>query len=116
VKEGKYAYIAEKSLLEIMASKDCELHIAKEEFLPLQYGVGLPNECVHFFIRIKIIAKHVVVGNKIFLKHEKCVIMHFNFTPSPVFFTIFMQKMRDLNIAILDLSQFLALICEPTEY
>ena len=44
VKEGKYAYIAEKSLLEIMASKDCELHIAKEEFLPLQYGVGLPND------------------------------------------------------------------------
>jgi hypothetical protein len=44
VKEGKYAYIAEKSLLEIIASKNCELHIAKEEFLPLQYGIGLPNE------------------------------------------------------------------------
>jgi hypothetical protein len=42
--EGKYAYIAEKSLLEIIASKNCELHIAKEEFLPLQYGIGLPNE------------------------------------------------------------------------
>lgn len=44
VKEGKYAYIAEKSLLEIIASRNCELHIAKEEFLPLQYGIGLPNE------------------------------------------------------------------------
>jgi hypothetical protein len=57
VKEGKYAYIAEKSLLEIMASKDCELHIAKEEFLPLQYGVGLfnffPLSCILFHFHTK---------------------------------------------------------------
>ncbi|CAC5371236.1 GRIN [Mytilus coruscus] len=43
LRENYYAYIAEKSYFEIESSSDCDLHIAKEEFLPLQYAIGLPN-------------------------------------------------------------------------
>ncbi|VDI62980.1 Hypothetical predicted protein [Mytilus galloprovincialis] len=43
VKEGQYAYIAEKSYLEAVVSEDCDLGMTKEEILTLQYGVGLSN-------------------------------------------------------------------------
>ncbi|XP_063406491.1 glutamate receptor ionotropic, kainate 4-like isoform X2 [Mytilus trossulus] len=43
IREDNYAYIAEKSFFEIEATFDCDLQIAKEEFLPLQYAIGLPN-------------------------------------------------------------------------
>ncbi|XP_076082815.1 glutamate receptor ionotropic, kainate 4-like isoform X1 [Mytilus galloprovincialis] len=43
LREGNYAYIAEKSYFEIEASFDCDLKRVNEEFLPLQYAIGLPN-------------------------------------------------------------------------
>ncbi|CAC5371233.1 GRIK3 [Mytilus coruscus] len=43
VKEDHYAYIAEKSYLEVVVSEDCELAMTTEEILTVQYGVGLSN-------------------------------------------------------------------------
>ena len=43
VKEGKYGYIGERSYSDIITSESCDLQVADEEFLPLQYGFGLPR-------------------------------------------------------------------------
>ncbi|KAL8618362.1 hypothetical protein ACOMHN_047434 [Nucella lapillus] len=41
---GEYALIADKTTLEGWAKQDCSLELTRETFLPIEYGVGLPND------------------------------------------------------------------------
>ncbi|XP_033760424.1 glutamate receptor-like [Pecten maximus] len=40
---GGYAYIGDKTQMEIKMAKECSLLISDDEFMPLQYAFGLPN-------------------------------------------------------------------------
>ena len=41
VLDGGYAYINDKSSMQIVMQKYCDLALAREEFLPLHYAIGL---------------------------------------------------------------------------
>ena len=43
VLDGDYAYIADKTQMDIRMSTECSLQTIKEEFLPMQYAIGLQN-------------------------------------------------------------------------
>lgn len=43
VLDGNYAYIGDKTQMEIRMSTECTLQTIEEEFLPLQYALGLQN-------------------------------------------------------------------------
>ncbi|KAK7480358.1 hypothetical protein BaRGS_00028405 [Batillaria attramentaria] len=47
VKAGKYAYIGEMSTMLLFLKSECDLFIIKEQFLPLQYAVGLVNDSAY---------------------------------------------------------------------
>ncbi|OWF41423.1 Glutamate receptor ionotropic, kainate 2 [Mizuhopecten yessoensis] len=40
---GGYAYIGDKTQMEIKMAEECSLLISDDEFMPLQYALGLPN-------------------------------------------------------------------------
>merc|ERR1739838_639107 len=42
-KNSRYAYIAEKSYLDIKVNEDCELVTVKKDFYPLLYAIGVPE-------------------------------------------------------------------------
>lgn len=44
VKEGGYAYMNDKSGMVKWVSKECDLVLIKEEFFPMTYAIGLPND------------------------------------------------------------------------
>lgn len=43
VLKGGYAYIGDKTQLQIKMSEECDLALVTEEFLPMRYALGLPN-------------------------------------------------------------------------
>ncbi|XP_041350850.1 glutamate receptor ionotropic, delta-1-like [Gigantopelta aegis] len=43
VKNGGYAYIGDRSMMEVWLADECDLQFIKEQFLPMQYAFGLPN-------------------------------------------------------------------------
>ncbi|XP_069104062.1 glutamate receptor ionotropic, delta-1-like isoform X1 [Argopecten irradians] len=43
VLEGNYAYLGDKTQIEIKMANECTLRTGKEEVLPFQYAFGLPN-------------------------------------------------------------------------
>ena len=47
VNSGKYAYINDKTVLEGELTKHCHLGIIKEEFLPMEYGMGAHNNSAY---------------------------------------------------------------------
>ncbi|KAK7480388.1 hypothetical protein BaRGS_00028435, partial [Batillaria attramentaria] len=47
VKAGGYAYIGETSLMSVWLKSECDLLTIKEQFLPMQYAVGLPNNSAY---------------------------------------------------------------------
>ncbi|GFS13153.1 glutamate receptor [Elysia marginata] len=47
VKEGGYAYIADKGLFSFWLATNCDLILLKEKFFPSKYAIGLPNNSVH---------------------------------------------------------------------
>ncbi|XP_045201973.2 probable glutamate receptor [Mercenaria mercenaria] len=53
VKEGKYAWIGDKTYIEIAMSKECSLTSINEEFLPLKYGLGFVKNSPHTAIFTK---------------------------------------------------------------
>ncbi|GFO49258.1 glutamate receptor [Plakobranchus ocellatus] len=47
VKQGGYAYIADKGLFSSWLATNCDLILLKEKFFPGRYGIGLPNNSVY---------------------------------------------------------------------
>ncbi|RUS78740.1 hypothetical protein EGW08_013491 [Elysia chlorotica] len=47
VKEGGYAYIADKGLFSFWLATNCDLILLKEKFFPSKYAIGLPNNSVY---------------------------------------------------------------------
>lgn len=43
VKKGDYAYVGDRTFMELKTMNNCELGIAASDILPLQYSIGLPN-------------------------------------------------------------------------
>ena len=43
VMDGKYAYIGDMTQIEMWRSEQCDLRMADEKFIPLQYAIALPN-------------------------------------------------------------------------
>jgi hypothetical protein len=43
VLEGEYAYIADKTYMELAMAKHCDLVMGSADILPLQYAIGLPE-------------------------------------------------------------------------
>lgn len=41
--EGDYAYVGDKTNIELTMTSNCELAMATADILPVQYAVGLPN-------------------------------------------------------------------------
>ncbi|XP_045200037.2 glutamate receptor 2-like [Mercenaria mercenaria] len=47
VKKGKYAWIGDKTYMEIAMATECSLMTIKEEFMPLKYVLGFKNNSSH---------------------------------------------------------------------
>lgn len=47
VKDGKYSYIGDKSAITTWLLSECDLIAIKEEFLPMQYSIGLVNNSAY---------------------------------------------------------------------
>jgi hypothetical protein len=47
VYKEKYAFIGEKTFMEMKMANDCELITATEEIPNMSYGVGLPNNSLY---------------------------------------------------------------------
>ncbi|XP_071080673.1 probable glutamate receptor [Haliotis cracherodii] len=47
VLKGRYAFIGDENDFELMQSKFCDLQFMKEQFSPVQFAVGLPNDSVN---------------------------------------------------------------------
>lgn len=43
VLSGGYFYIGDKTQMEIITATECSLLMAEDQFMPLQYAIGLPN-------------------------------------------------------------------------
>ncbi|XP_060558639.1 glutamate receptor ionotropic, delta-1-like [Ruditapes philippinarum] len=57
VKKGKYAWIGDKTSIDIAMGKECTLTSIKEEFLPLKYSLGFVKDSPHTNIFSKQIIK-----------------------------------------------------------
>ncbi|KAL4220540.1 hypothetical protein ACF0H5_020938 [Mactra antiquata] len=47
VSQGDYAWIGDKTTIEIQIGEECDLMKTKDEFLPLKYAIGFPNNSPH---------------------------------------------------------------------
>ena len=47
VKQGGYAWIGDKTTIELEMAKECGLMTIKEEFLPLKYALVFPKHSTH---------------------------------------------------------------------
>ncbi|CAC5406414.1 unnamed protein product [Mytilus coruscus] len=43
VLKGEYAYVADKTFMDLAMTNNCDLAIATSDILPVQYAIGLPN-------------------------------------------------------------------------
>ncbi|KAL3861014.1 hypothetical protein ACJMK2_007107 [Sinanodonta woodiana] len=59
VRSGGYAFISDKSIIESVIAKECSMMKIREEFLPLNYAIGLPKNSPYTnIVSDKILSMH----------------------------------------------------------